>query len=278
MMPASLRLVRTLALAGLVWLAATAAVPALQAQDPLPEDAEIGIEEFLGAQLPLELGFVDHDGQARRLGDLFPGDGRPVLLTLNYSSCPQLCSAQLDGLVEALREVERDPARDFRLVTVSIDPEESPETAAATRAGYLEAYGREGADWAFLTGTEQAVHELADRVGFRYEFVPATGEYAHVAAVFLLTPRGQVARYLYGVRYEPRTIELSLAETAAGELRSTTDKILLYCFQYDPAEGSYALAARNLTKVLGAVLVVGLGGFLLKLFRQDSRNRENTAA
>jgi protein SCO1/2 len=265
-------------LAGLLWLALTAAVPAQGAPAPLGEDAAVGIDEALGAQLPLELGFTDHRGEPARLGELFPGDGRPVLLTLNYSGCPQLCSAQLDGLVESLRGVERTAGAEFRLVTVSIDPDEAPETAAATRARYLEAYGRDGADWSFLTGGEEAIHALADTVGFRYEFVPATGEFAHVAALFLLTPRGQVARYLYGVRYEPRTLELSLAESAAGELRSTTDKILLYCFQYDPAEGSYALAARNLTKVFGAVLVVALGGFLLKLFRQERRNRETPAA
>ena len=277
-MIAPLRALAQPTLAGLLWGALAAAAPAQQAPGPLPADAEVGVDEKLGAQLPLQLGFTDHTGAPRRLGDFFAGDGRPVLLTLNYSACPQLCSEQLNGLVEALRQVGRDPAEDFRLLTVSIDPEETPAAAAEPRGKYLADYGREDADWSFLTGSEESVRALADAVGFRYVFVPENGEYAHTAALFLLTPGGQVARYLWGVRYEPRTLELSLAETAAGELRSTTDKILLYCFQYDPAEGSYALAARNLTKVLGAVLVVVLGGFLLKLFRQERRNRENTAA
>ncbi|MBC8328186.1 MAG: SCO family protein [Planctomycetes bacterium] len=277
-MSTSLRALAQPTVAGLLWGALAAAAPALQAPGPLPADARIGIEERLGAQVPLELGFLDHEGAPTRLGELFPGDGRPVLLTMNYSGCPQLCSAQLDGLVESLRAVERDPGRDFRVVTVSIDPEESPQTAAATRGRYLADYGRDGADWSFLTGDEASIRALADAVGFQYVFVPVTGEFAHVAALFLLTPAGRVARYLYGVRYEPRTLQLSLAETAAGELRSTTDKILLYCFQYDPAEGSYAPAVRNLTQVFGAVLVVALGGFLLKLFRQESRNRENPEA
>ncbi|RMH04806.1 MAG: SCO family protein [Planctomycetota bacterium] len=262
--------------AGLLWLALAAAAPA-QAPAALPPGASIGIDEHLGDRLPLDLEFRRHDGAACRLGDFFGGD-RPVLLTLNYSNCPQLCSEQLRGLVESLRAIDRDPSRDFRLLTVSIDPAETPEQAAASRARYLADYGRPGADWDFLTGAEEAIAALAEAVGFRYSFVPTTGEYAHVACAFLLTPDGRVARYLYGVRYDPRTLELSLAETAAGELRSTADKILLYCFQYDPSKGGYTLAVLNLVKVFGLLVVVVLGGFLLRLFRQERRTRENAAA
>lgn len=260
-------------------LALLAAPQAEGTPAPLPTADEVGIDEHLGAALPLELEFVDAaSGARRRLAEFFPGDGQAVLLTLNYSGCPQLCSAQLDGLVEGLRGVDGTAGADFRLVTVSIDPAETPATAAATRARYLGAYGRDGADWHFLTGADSAIATLAAAVGFRYRFVAETGEFAHVAAAFVLAPDGRIARYLYGIGYAPRTLQLSLAESAAGELRSTADRVLLYCFQYDPAAGSYTLAALKLVKLFGALLVVALGGFLLTMFRAERRNRKHPAA
>ncbi len=247
------------------------------AQDlrPHKELEEVGITEKLEQQVPLDLKFRNTDGKEIELSSLF-NNGKATILTLNYADCPQLCNLQLSGLAKSLKEIEETPGQDFQVVTVSIDPIETPLAASKVRDLYLKFLGREDADWTFLVGGQDSITALAKSVGFGYNFLPDENEFAHTAALMLLTPEGKVARYLYGIEYEPQTLRLSLLETAKGEVRSTVDRLILYCFQYDASKGSYTLAILKLTRVAGALTVVLLGTFILRQMRR--RKIEQNAA
>jgi protein SCO1/2 len=237
----------------------------------LPEELQqVGVTEHLDTQVPGELEFVDSQGKPVTLGQFFDGR-RPLLLTLNYSNCPMLCSLQLNGLFEGLKEMKWDMGREFDMITVSIDPLETPERASLTRQKYLKLYGRPGAaeGYHFLTGKEENIRKLADAVGFHYKFVPQTRQYSHAAVTMVLTPDGRVARYLYGVQYDPQTLRLSLLEASEGQIGSTTDRILLFCFHYDAERGRYGPAAFRLIQVGGGLTVVMLGGAIWILRRRE---------
>jgi len=250
------------------------AVPA-QRSGRLPEELQqVGVTEHLDGQVPGELEFVDSQGKPVTLGQFSDGR-RPLLLTLNYSNCPMLCSLQLNGLFEGMKGMKWDIGREFDMITVSIDPLETPERASMTKQKYLKLYRRPGAaeGYHFLTGSEENIQKLAEAVGFRYKYVPQTRQYAHAAVTMVLTPDGRVARYLYGVQYDPQTLRLSLLEASEGKIGSTTDRILLFCFHYDAEQGRYGPAAFRLIQVGGGLTVVMLGGAIWIL-----RRREKTKA
>jgi len=233
-----------------------------QRREPLPKDLEgVGITEHPGAKLPLDVEFKDEDGGTVRLGRYFTGD-RPVILTLGYYRCPMLCTLVLNSLVDGLRDLPWTPGREFEVVTVSIDPTETPTLARLKKQNYLEEYARPGAasGWHFLTGREENIRRLADAVGFGYRYVPERGQYAHAAAIFVATPAGRLAKVLYGVVYQPKTVRLALTEAGEGKVGTTADQLLLYCFHYDAQEGRYVLAAQNIMRFGGAstALIVGL--------------------
>jgi protein SCO1/2 len=241
-------------------LAMVAAAPVQgQRGEPLPAQLEgVGIEERLGAQVPLELVFTAEDGRRVALGELITGQ-RPVLLTLVYYRCPMLCGLVLNGLVEALQEVSLTAGKDFDIVTVSIDPLETATLARLKKQSLMREYGRPeaAAGWHFLTGDELSIRALAEAVGFGYRWVEERKEYAHAAAVMVLTPQGKVSRYLYGVLYEPRTVRLALAEARVGTLATVADRFLLYCFHYDANQGRFVVAARNIMR-LGGLVTAGV--------------------
>ena len=220
---------------------------------------EVGIDEKLGAELPPELVFRDEAGKDVTIGDIF-GAGQPTILTFNYSDCPMLCSVQLNFFAEALSAMRWDLGKQYRVVTVSLDPNEEPSRARRTRAKYLKTYARElpegVAGWTFLVGQEAAVRSLADTVGFHYTRNEATGEYLHAAALIIVNEQRKVARYLYGIKPSPETLRLSLVEASEGRYTSAIDRALLYCFHYDPEEGSYALVASNIMRLGGAATVI----------------------
>jgi protein SCO1/2 len=232
---------------------------------------EVGVEEHLEDKLPLDLEFVDHNGDAVTLRDYFDGE-LPVILTMNYSSCPMLCSLQLDGLFDGLVGIQDwDLGEKYRMVTVSIDPTEATERAAMTRQKYLQRYGRAGAGegYACLTGKSKEIKQLADAVGYKYRYVPETGEYSHAAVTIICTPDGRLSRYLYGVEYIPQTVRLSLLEASEGKIGSTMDQLLLFCFQYDSTAGKYGPAALNLMKLGAFGIVLVVGSILFILWRRE---------
>ena len=231
--------------------------------------AEVGIVEKLETAVPGELRFRDHTGAELMFADLFT-DGKPAILTLNYANCPMLCNLQLTGLVTVLKEMDDTAGIDFKIITVSINPEEKTEDAAEVRSRYLDSYGRANADWNFLVGEQEVITAIASSVGFGYRFLPEQDEFAHTTALILLSPEGKVSRYIYGIDYDPETLRLSLLETASGEVRSSIDRLILFCFQYDATKGRYAPAIMNLTRIGGAVTLLVLGAYILRLIRRTA--------
>ena len=244
-----------------------------------PQDAilrEIGVDEKPGAQVPLDLPFTDASGKAVRLGD-YLRDG-PVLLTLNYYTCPMLCPLTFRGLAATMAEVkDLSPSKDYRVVTVSIDPAEIPEIVRA-KANETHALvpGLKDADsrWPFLYGGAESIRRVTEAVGYRYRKVGT--EFAHPSAQIVLSPGGKVSRYLYGFQIPPRDFKLALLEAADGKIGafSAENVILLYCFHYDPVGKKYMLYARNIMKAAGAVTLILLAGLLAVLWRKYGRTAE----
>jgi protein SCO1/2 len=252
------------------WLACGAAG---SADDGRPAGLrDVGLEQRLNERVPLELGFRDEQNRSVRLGDYF---GRtPVILTLNYFDCPMLCPLVLNDVLRAVRAVRLEPGTDFRVVSVSIDPRDTAEAAAAKQRWYIDRDGRpEAADgWHFLTGNEDSIASLAQAVGFRYARDPQSGQYAHTAGIMVLTSDGRLARYFYGLEYSPRDLRLALVEAGQGRIGTLADQVLLFCFHYDPASGRYSLVILNVVRAAGGATVLGLGILMAVLIRRERRD------
>jgi protein SCO1/2 len=233
--------------------------------------ADVGIDQRLDEQVPLDLVFRDENGARVELGRFF--GRRPVVLALVYYECPMLCTLVLNGLLSSLRTLSFDAGKEFEIVTVSFDPAETPALAAAKKENVLAKYRRAGAEtgWHFLTGDGESIERLARAVGFRYRYDAASGEFAHAAAIMVLTPTGKIARYFYGVEYPPRDLRLGLIEAADERIGSAVDQVLLYCYRYDPSTGRYSAAVMNLVRAGGLATVLGLGAFMFAMRRRDSR-------
>ncbi len=265
--------VLSLLLATLLLLMPTPALA--QRKEPLPPELSgVGITELPGARLPLELPFVDSDGGKITLGQFFDGL-HPVILTLNYSDCPMLCSVQLNGLVEALRAMPWNLGQQFHVVTMSIDPLETPTRAALTKEKYLKLYNRpqSAAGWHFLTGREENIKKLAAAVGFRYKYLPASRQFVHAAALILCTPDGRVSRYLGGVFYNPQTLRLSLVEASQGKVGSALDQFFLSCFHYDEKAGRYGPFALGIMRIGGGLTLLAIGGVLAFFWIREGRRK-----
>lgn len=229
---------------------------------------EPAIEQRVGEPVSLETQLRDEAGGAVTLGEA--AAGKPVVLALVYYRCPMLCNLVLNGLLQAVQELSLSAGEQFTVVALSFDPSEGTELARERKAAALKSYGRPGGEkgWRFLTGTPEAVERLCRETGFRTVRNPATGQYAHGGALILLTPRGVVSRYLFGVRYPVRELRLSIVEASAGTVGSKTDQFLLMCMQYDPATGKYGLAVRRLLKGGALVTLVALGVLVVRLSRR----------
>jgi protein SCO1 len=232
---------------------------------------EIGFDQRLGEAVPLDLAFRDSEGRAVRLGDYF--GRRPVVLALVYYECPMLCTLTLNGLASTLGVVPFEVGRDFEVLTVSFNPEETPAQAAVRKKASIERYGRPGAaaGWHFLTGEAGPIARLTAAVGFRYVWDAETRQYAHAAGLVVLTPEGKVARYLYGVEYAPKDLRLALVEASENRIGSPVDQLLLYCYHYDPATGKYGAVVMRLVRLGGALTVLALASFMIFMWRRDHR-------
>jgi len=246
-----------------------AAAPARAEADRPAGLRNVGLDQKLNQQVPLDLSFRDESGRTVHLGDYFAAT--PVILTLNYYSCPMLCPLVLNDVLRTVRAMPLALGKDFRVLTVSIDPRDTPAMAASKQQWYsarLDA--RDRADgWHFLTGNEDAIESLARAVGFRYGLDPKSEQYAHTAGIVVLTPDGRLARYFYGVEYSPRDVRLAVVEASTGRIGSLADEILLFCFHYDPESGRYTLVVVNTIRAAGAATVIGLGGLMILLFRRE---------
>jgi protein SCO1/2 len=229
----------------------------------------VGIDQHLNEQVPLDLSFRDDAGETVKLGDYF--GKKPVILALVYYECPMLCTLTLNGLVGALKAISFDPGKQFEVVVVSFNPEETPKLAAAKKASYLGRYGRPGTEqgWHFLTGDATSIHRLAEAVGFHYRYLPEQKQYAHATGITLLTPQGKVSRYFFGVDFSPRDLRLGLVEASNDKIGNPVDQVILYCYHYDPATGTYSAVAMNIVRLGGAVTVLLLGAFMVVFWRRE---------
>jgi protein SCO1/2 len=264
---------RSLSLAAGLVLAAAAAssVPVSAAPQQFSRiTREVKFEQKLDAQVPLDLRFTDSDGREVRLGDLVRD--RPVILSLVYYECPMLCTQVLNGLSASLRQQDSLAiGTDYDVVTVSIDPLETPELSARKKAAYVKALGAPGAGrgWHFLTGEQAAIDALSESVGFRYFYDEEIGEYAHAGGVVILTPSGRVSRYFIDVVFPKLDLRLALVESSEGRIGSLVDAITLLCFQHDPATGKYGLAITNIVRFLGGLTLVVLLAFIAFMLRRE---------
>lgn len=272
-----------------LWMMAAAALCAAawgQTLDPLtppasarpPQLKHVGIEQRLGNQIPANLEFRDEAGNAVQLGQYF-GKG-PVILNFMYFHCPMLCGQVLQGLTGALRAIGYTAGRDFTVLTVSFDPQETPAMAAAKKQVALAAYGRPEAEkgWHFLTGNAASVAALTQAAGFQYQYDELTKQYAHPTAIMVLTPEGKISQYHYGIEYAPRDLRLGLVQASNGQIGTLVDEALLYCYRYDPQTGKYGAIISRVLRVSGAVWLAMVGAFLVVMFRTEPKYREQGRA
>jgi protein SCO1/2 len=233
--------------------------------DPL---TDVGFDQRLDTQVPLGLQFVNEDGQPVELRKYF--ETKPVILVLGYYECPMLCSIVRDGLVTSLKQVDFDVGKEFDVVYVSIDPQETPMIAAAQKTALLAEYNRPGAEegWHLLVGNQDSIEQLANSVGFRYVYDETIDQYAHPSGIVVLTPQGRIARYFYGIEYEPRDLRFGLMEASADKIGSPVDQLLLLCYHYDPATGQYSGIITNITQMAGIATVLMIVAAIATLTRR----------
>ncbi len=238
-----------------------------------PELVDVGVDEHLDGQVPLDAMFKDEAGKVVRFGDYVDGK-RPLLLVLAYHSCKTLCPFVQNGALDALKGVPWTIGRDFDVITLSIDPRDTPAMASDKKKSMVASYDREGASkgWHFLVGDAQNAHLVADAVGWKYHQDPQ-GEFAHPSAVMLLKPNGRVARYLYGIEFPPSDLRLGLLEASEGKSITTVERILLYCYHYDPRDRKYSLLATHVMQVGGGATVLLLGFFVGGLWLKERRKK-----
>jgi protein SCO1/2 len=228
----------------------------------------VGIDQKMGAQIPLDLPFKDEAGRGVTLRQYF---GKPVILALVYYQCPSLCNMVLNGVLRSVKNLAMTAGDQYDIVAVSFDPRETPEMAAAKKLSYIKGYGRAGAEegWHFLTGVEASSKSLADAVGFHYAYDAVDNQYAHGSAIMLLTPEGRVTRYFYGIDYPARDVRLGLVEASDRHVGSAVDAVMLYCYHYDPSNGKYGMVIMNVLRLAGLATVAALAGFMIIMFRRD---------
>lgn len=246
-----------------------AGIPANQMPGVL---ANVGFDQRLNERLPLDATFRDEDGRTVHLGTYF--GQKPIVLVFAYYECPMLCTQILNGLTTSLGVLTETVGHEFDVVVVSFDPRETPTLAAGKKKAYVDRYDRPGSEhgWHFLTGHETEIRRVTDAAGFRYVWDPRTLQYAHASGIVVTTPDGRLSRYFFGIEYAPRDVKFALIESSAGRIGSAIDKLLLYCYHYDPAAGGYGFVAMNAVRVGGAVTLIALVGFVAVALAREKQN------
>lgn len=251
-------------------------VAAQEIREDDPQLRDIDIAEHPGDSIPLDVVLYDEAGKRTTLGAYFDGT-QPVILVMAYYTCPMLCNLVLNGVADGAKQIDWVPGNEYRILTVSIDPTETAPLARAKKKNYIELMEMpEAADgWTFFTADSTESSRLADAIGFKYYYDEKNEQYAHAAAIFMITPEGRISRYLYGIEFKPRDLKLGLLEASEGKIGDTFDRILLYCFHYDPAAGGYVALATNIMKLGGVVTLVILGSVLGLFWLREWRRRKN---
>ena len=234
----------------------------------------VGIEQKLNGQLPLDAQFTDENGNTVKLGDYF-GNGRPIILALVYYECPMLCNEVLNGLTGSLKGISFDAGKDFDIVAISFDARENekPDLAKSKKAGYLTRYGRAGAEngWHFLSGTQGEIDKVTNAVGFNYQYDEATEQFAHAGGVIVITPEGKISRYLYGIDYAPKDLKFGLMDSAENKIGNPAEQLYLYCFHYDPSTGKYGLAILSILRLFAVATLLGIVGMFFVFWRNNRK-------
>jgi protein SCO1 len=242
--------------------------------------SNVGIDQRLDQRVPLDLRFKDETGKTVQLGDYFRS-GRPVLLNLVYYTCPMLCGEELAGEASALGVLRFTPGNEYEVVSVSFNPDETPKDAAEKKQVYIARMNEhlehktDGKGWHFLTGQQAEIKQLADAVGFHYRRDPRTGQFIHAAGIMVVTPTGKIAQYYYGVEFSPKDIRLGLIEASRDKIGTLVDQVTLYCYHYDPNTGRYGAVVTNIMRLAGGATTLILGGFLIVMFRRESKGGKN---
>jgi protein SCO1 len=252
----------------------TTSLQAQTVQDSLPELKKIDVVEHLGESIPLDLTFTNDAGETVKLGDYFH-HGKPVILVLAYYTCPMLCTLVLNGVSDAVKALDWLPGKEFQILTVSIDPSETSELAAGKKARYLDNLGKKGVEngWRFFVGAESQSKALADAIGFKYYYDTEQKMYAHPAVVTILTEDGKISRYLYGLEYKPQDLRLALLEASEGKIGNTVDRIILYCYHYDPSTKGYVAMAGRIMRIGGALTLIILAVVIGTLWGRERLRR-----
>ena len=233
---------------------------------------KVGIEQRLGESLPLEVKFRNEDGKYVPLGELLT-NGRPAILALVYYECPMLCNQVLNGLTGSLKGISLDPGKDFDVIAISFDARENdkPGLAANKKASYIDRFGRKGTEsgWHFLTGDQAAIDAVTKAVGFKYEWDAKSSQFAHASGIMIVTPEGRLSHYFYGIDYAPRDVKLGLIDAADKKIGSVSDKLLLYCYHYDPSTGKYGFAVLSAMRIGGIVTMIGMGAMGFVFWRRN---------
>ena len=245
--------------------------PAMPSQQVPSALSTVSFDQRLNEQLPLDLEFKDESGRTVKLGEYF--GRKPVVLTFVYYECPMLCTQVLNGLESSLRVINESIGQEFDVVTVSFDPKETPVLAAGKKKAYLERYKRPSAEqgWHFLTGDQASIAALTQAAGFNYSWDEASHQFAHASGIVVTTPTGKVSRYFFGIDYSPRDVKFALIESSNERIGTLAERLLLYCYHYDPAKGNYGFMAMRAVRVGGAVTLAALVGFVFISIRRDRR-------
>ncbi len=239
-------------------------------QSQLPEAVRnVGIDQRLNEQLPLDIEFRNEEGRLIRIGDFF--NDKPVILSLVYHECPMLCSEVLEGMLRAFRVLRFDVGKEFEVLTVSFNPREDAPLARSAKESYLRRYKREGAagGWHFLTGDQTSIDRLTKAVGFRYRYDAQKNLYAHAGGIMVLTPQGRLSRYFYGIEFAPKDLRFGLIEASQNKIGSVVDQVLLFCYHYDPVTGKYGLVILTAMRITGVLFVLGLAAYVIVMLRRE---------
>lgn len=236
---------------------------------------DVQIKEKLGSYLSDDIAFTNSEGKTVTTGDIFNGD-IPVIINPVYYECPMLCSLVLNGLLDGVKELAWLPGKDYKIVTLSIDPDEGTQLAKQNKSNYIENFGRDidNDGWYFLTGDSVNIKRLTESTGFGFKYVPEKNQYAHSAGIIFASPDRKITRYLYGIEYNEIDLKNALYETANGNIGNTIDKLVMYCYQYNPASNSYAPVAINIMKIGGALTLFFLCMFLGFFWYYDRKKRK----
>ncbi len=253
--------------------------PSVTTSNGLPDALKtIGIDQKLGAVLPLETEFKDENGNPVKLGDYFH-HGRPVVLALVYYEFPMLCYEVLNGLTGSLKGISFDAGKEFDVIAISFDARENDKADLAKnkKGSYVERYGRTGTEkgWHFLTGTQASIDSITKTVGFNYQWDEKSGQFAHAGGIMLITPDAKVSKYFYGIDYSPKDLKFGLMESAENKVGSTADKLILYCYHYDPSTGKYGFAILNAIRVGAVATLLAMGAMGFVFWRRNKNGKES---